>query len=163
MFEFIDNMVDIEETSRKKGSGMTLLKDQANRDFLTRYCQLSLEKGWLDYSTINLNGTRIAYLLGFLYDKKYYAYSMAFNEDFHEASPGKLLLNEKIKWCFENAESVQEFDFLRGGTYVKSLWTSDIRKHIRIVFFNNSLYSNLIKYAVFRIRPRIKKLLTRNQ
>lgn len=161
--EFIDDMTSTEAKSRKKGSEKTFLEDHANRDFLIRFCWLSLEKGWLDYSTIHINGTRVAYLLGFLYDKKYYAYNMAFQEDFHEASPGKLLLNEKIKWCFGNAESVQEFDFLRGGTYIKSLWTSENRKHVRIVFFNGSVYSNIIRYAVFRIRPRIKKLLKKNQ
>jgi CelD/BcsL family acetyltransferase involved in cellulose biosynthesis len=87
---------------------------------------------------------------------------MAYAEDYHEASPGKLLLNDKIKWCYEQKNEIKEFDFLRGDFYIKSLWASESRQHIRIVFFNDSVYSDLIRLTVFRARPFIKNFIRKD-
>lgn len=154
--KMIATMENIEATGRKADTEKAFFLSKVNKNFLTRFCKICLENQSLDYSIITINDKPIAYLLGFLYNNKYYAYNNAFSEDFRRASPGKLLLNEKVRWCFDNIESVKEFDFLRGEAYIKSLWTSKSRQHVRIVFFNNSLYSRFIRYMVFSIRPKIK-------
>lgn len=159
----VESMELIERTSRKSSTQKAFFAPIGARDFILKFCKLCQQNDWLDFSRITLNDKPIAYLLGFLYGNKYCAYNMAFSEDFHEASPGKLLLNEKIKWCFEHIDIAEEFDFLRGDTYIKALWTSDNRVHLRIVLFKNSLYSKVIRFAVFHIRPAIKRILKRDR
>jgi CelD/BcsL family acetyltransferase involved in cellulose biosynthesis/GNAT superfamily N-acetyltransferase len=149
----------VEKVSRKEGTEKGFLADNLNKEFLSRFGEVCSGKGWFDYSMINLEGSTIAYLIGFIYNSKYYAYNMAFNEAYHEASPGKLLLNEKIKWCFQEPNRIDEFDFLRGAFYLKSLWATDSRQHYRTVMFRRSLYTVIIRAAVFRVRPIIKKAI----
>lgn len=161
--EVLTLMTNIEEKSRKQGTEKEFFLTKENSDFLSKVCQLCSENGWLDLSMISLNEAPIAYLLGFFYNNKYYAYNMAYVEDFHEASPGKLLLNEKIKWCHQQSTRPKEFDFLRGDSYIKSLWTSESRQQVRMVFFNGEVYSNIIRYAVFHVRPLMKKVLRKEK
>jgi CelD/BcsL family acetyltransferase involved in cellulose biosynthesis len=149
---------EIERKSRKEGTEKIFLSDPSNREFLCRFGETSVQNGWFDYSKIVLNNSVIAYLIGFVYDGKYCAYNTAYDKGFFEASPGKLLLNEKIKWCFRNADHANEFDFLRGDFYVKSLWATDSRQHYRIVIFKPSMYSSLIKATVFGVRPILKRI-----
>jgi CelD/BcsL family acetyltransferase involved in cellulose biosynthesis len=157
----VDWMENIEAKSKKQGTEKVFFTE-INKEFLKKLCNLCAGERWLDYSTICINGVQAAYLFGFLYNNKYYAYNTAYLEEFDGVSPGKLLLNEKIKWCFEQSERPKEFDFLRGDFYIKSLWSSESRQHVRMVFFNGTAYSKMIRLAVFRARPMIKKVLRKD-
>lgn len=157
--DLIISMKNIELESRKNHTEKAFLSIEKNREFLIKFCTCCLQNQWLDCATITMNGESIAFLLGFVYANKYHAYNMVFSEQFYQSSPGKLLLNEKIKWCFDQNNSVQEFDFLRGAFYIKSLWTTEKRQHLRCLFFKNTLYSRLLEFLVFGIRPRIKSVL----
>jgi CelD/BcsL family acetyltransferase involved in cellulose biosynthesis len=84
---------------------------------------------------------------------------MAFDDSFLGLSPGKILFQEKIKSLFQQAVEVKEFDLLRGGSYIKSKWTSAYRQHLRVIFFNQKIYTRFIMILVFYIRPFIKKIL----
>jgi CelD/BcsL family acetyltransferase involved in cellulose biosynthesis len=155
----VDMMAGIDGKSRKEGHGISFYSATGNREFMHTFLSLSKGKQWLDFTSASLNGTLIAYLLGFHYNNTYIAYNTAFSEEFHEASPGKLLLHEKIKWCFDKKRLVSEFNFSRGDTYIKTLWATQAREQCRIVFFKNTLYSQLIRHAVFTIRPAIKAFI----
>jgi CelD/BcsL family acetyltransferase involved in cellulose biosynthesis len=155
----VNLMVEIDGRSRKEGPGISFYASTNNRDFMGNFVKLAKDMGCVDFTSVSLNGCAIAYLLGFQYNNTYIAYNMAFSEDFHEASPGKLLLHEKIKWCFDSTGCVGEFNFSRGASYIKKLWTTEVRQQVRIVFFKNTLYSQLIRHAVFTIRPAIKAFI----
>jgi len=119
------------------------------------------EKPQIDYSALWLGGEPAAYLLGFVYHNTYYAYNTAFAERFSDISPGKVLLHEKIRWCFLNNDRIREVDFLRGDAYLKSKWARNSRRHVRLALFKKSPYSYLLRCIVFRIRPVIKGYLGR--
>jgi CelD/BcsL family acetyltransferase involved in cellulose biosynthesis len=158
----IETLAKTEEQSRKQGA-KPFFSIRKNREFLIKFSHLCIPKGWFDFSTITVHDVPIAYLIGFRYNSKYYAYNMAFLEEYYAASPGKLLINEKLKWCFESSGAIMEFDFLRGDTYIKALWASAARQHSRLVLFDNSLYTRLIRLAVFRVRPMLKKLMKKQK
>lgn len=159
----VDVMTRIDSKSRKKDSNTTFYSIEDNRKFILELFRLSQEQNWLDFSSVNMDGTLIGYLLGFQYNNIYIGYNMAFSEDFHEASPGKLLLHEKLKWCFSNSSNITEFNFSRGASYIKALWAAEARKQFRMVFFKRSLYPQLIRFIVFYIRPAVKTLLRREK
>jgi len=149
----------VEKKSRKYGSDKAFLSHESNLKFLSLLISVSSAHEWVDLSLIEVNGRIICYLLGFRYRGRYLAYNMAYDEYFHQASPGKLLLNERIKWCFENRDKIHEFDFLRGDSYIKSLWTENRRENSRIIVFKTTPYSSLLFLVYGKIRPLIKKLL----
>ncbi|MFZ0945098.1 MAG: GNAT family N-acetyltransferase [Syntrophobacteraceae bacterium] len=110
-------------------------------------------------STLELNGETIAYLYGFVTDRVYHAYNMAFLPEYARVSPGKFLMQEAIEHCIR--EGLSEFDFLRGGSYIKSKWTDRHRRQEHLTIFRNSLLNRVHGWAIFDLRPKIKPLLSR--
>ncbi len=157
--EELEKLVTIESKSRKTKTQKTFLSKSENLKFLCEFFQFGAQKNWLDLTELSLNSALIAYLIGFRFDNHYYAYNMAFDENFMEISPGKILFQEKIKWCFQNYPQIREFDLLRGDSYIKSKWTGDNRQHYRMIFFNKRLYTKIIRFAVIIIRPLLKKII----
>jgi len=154
----LEKIFQLEMDSKKMGAGYALFADIRAQDFHKMFSKYCLENGWLNISYLTLNGNPISYLIGYRYNNKYLAYNIAYVPEYYRASPGKLLLHETIKHCFEN--NLQEFDFLRGETYIKNLWSENIRTNYRIVLFNRGLKAKLLKAFVFSIRPIIKNQLS---
>ncbi len=157
--EIMYTIKTIEDNSRRLGTQKAYFTDDKNMIFMKSFLESCLKNKWFDFSHISLDGKIIAILLGFIHNNKYYAYLMTFDEEYYNLSPGKLLLNEKIKWCFEHGDEVNEFDFSRGDSYIKSRWTQVNRQHQRLIYFKGSSYSQLIKTVVYKIRPLIKKYI----
>jgi CelD/BcsL family acetyltransferase involved in cellulose biosynthesis len=153
-------MREIESRSRKNDTEKAFWAQDGNREFLTCFASRAAEHGWLDFTTLRLKGIPIAHLLGFSYNGSYSAYNTAYIDAYFDVSPGKLVIHEKIKWCFDQGASIREFDFLRGAFYIKSLWATDVRQHRRLVGFRDSLYAKTLKFAAFRVRPLLKKFMT---
>jgi hypothetical protein len=99
-------------------------------------------------------GEMIAYLYGYVYKNKYYAYNMAYSSEAVKYYPGKLVLNEGMRQCKEN--SIEEFDFLRGATYLKSKWTKESRQQENICYLKNNPTNWFYSFLVFWLRPVIK-------
>lgn len=108
-------------------------------------------------STLELNGEIIAYLYGFIADKVYHAYNMAFLPNYSRLSPGKLVMQNTIEYCI--GEGMDEFDFLRGSSYIKSKWTDLNRQQHHLTIFRNTLFNRLHAWLIFALRPRLKPLI----
>ena len=126
---------------------------------MRHFLRLARERKWVSFLTVEGEGEIVAYLLGFSYDRSYLAHNMAFIEKISESSPGKLLLHHAIQRCFDKSEMVSEVDLSQGDTYLKSLWCSKARPHWRVVQFGPGVYYKFLRWLVFGIRPRIKRIL----
>jgi CelD/BcsL family acetyltransferase involved in cellulose biosynthesis len=157
--EIVDVMREIEASSRKEDTEKEFVGKQENSRFLKTFFKISSESEWVDFSVITVGDEVAAYLLGFVYNRKYCAYSTSYRNKFYQGSPGKLLLNEKLKWCFSKHGELEEFDFLRGSSYVKSLWSDVERQHMRMMLFKKSAYGKLLRSVGFKVRPMAKNLL----
>ena len=158
----LDNIEDelgelfkIELKSKKNNAGTAFFADERARIFqqiVSKYCT---ERGWLNISCIKVNKNPVSYLIGYIYNNTYLAYNMAFLPEYYRASPGKLVLHETIKHCFNR--NLREFDFLRGDTYIKNKWAKTSRTNYRIVIFNKGIKASVLRRAVFTIRPFLQK------
>ena len=101
----------------------------------------------------------VAYTLGYLFDDKYHGYNTAFRAGYESGSPGKWVIHQTIREAF--GRGLREFDFLRGGLELKAKWRPSARYNVRLVLFAGRPKTRLLKEAVFRVRPRIKKLISR--
>ncbi len=100
--------------------------------------------------------TLLAYLYGFIYKNKYYAYNTAYSAEEQKHSPGLLVFRETIKYCKE--QGVEEFDFLRGAMQIKKHWAKDsIRKQYNLYWLKNKPINWLYAAAVLIFRPFLKK------
>lgn len=106
-------------------------------------------------STLKRNDRLIAYCYGFIYDKSYYAYNTAFHSEYAWYSPGKIILNESIRKSIELG--CHEFDFLRGASPLKKIWSKDSRQQLHIYHLNRHPINSLYIFAEFFIRPFLKR------
>jgi CelD/BcsL family acetyltransferase involved in cellulose biosynthesis len=153
----IAEMLALENCSHKPEAGTALLSRAGAPEFLRSFIRLAGARGWVDYATLDLDGRALGYLLGFVRNGSYVGYSMAYAPEAAEAGPGKLLMNEVIRWYFEHPGTIEEFDFSRGETRIKRLWCSEARRQVLLVAFRPGAYPALLRTAVFRVRPLIKR------
>ena len=72
-----------------------------------------------------LNEEVISIHYGFEHNNRYYYFGSAFNKNYNEYSPGKILLNEIISECFESSMLL---DFQKTEDAYKLEYTSKIAK-----------------------------------
>jgi CelD/BcsL family acetyltransferase involved in cellulose biosynthesis len=157
-----DQIVSIESRSRKAHTDKLFLQNCDNLTFLKHFYNRCKHHNWFDISVLTIDFQPIAYLLGFKYKNIFLAYNMAYNKDYHVASPGKILLNKKIKNCFDFSSSINIFDFSRGDFYIKHLWAQKSLQQQRLYIFKTSFYSFFLYIISMRFRPLIKRLLKKH-
>jgi len=108
-------------------------------------------------TTLELNEKVIAYLYGFIIDGVYHAYNTAFLPEYVRFSPGKLTIQETINYCI--TEKLQEFDFMRGNSYIKSKWSNVVRKQFHLTIMEEDFLNRLHRQLIFRVRPALKIFL----
>jgi CelD/BcsL family acetyltransferase involved in cellulose biosynthesis/glycosyltransferase involved in cell wall biosynthesis len=79
-----------------------------------------LEKGWLRFHGLRLDGRLIALIFAFTARHTTYAYLGAFDPDYAKLSPGTVLMARAIEQAI--AEDNRHFDFLRKEEGFKHLW-----------------------------------------
>lgn len=134
------------------------------RDFIRVLSIVLGEKGWLDFSYLELNKKMVACHFGFRYNKKLYYYIPTFDPEFAVYSPSKILI---MKMIDESAkEKIEEFDFLRGLEPYKMAWTRLCRPIYNLRLYSKSKFSKYLGfiYGAARdsytrdIKPKLKKI-----
>jgi len=147
---------ELEKASEKAGRIERLvLGDQYQYDF-----QEGLARNPSNHKVLLVGlvreGKLLAYLYGFIYKNKYYAYNTAYSTEEQKHSPGLLVFRETIKFCKEH--DVLEFDFLRGAMQIKKHWAKDtLRKQNNVFWLKHKPTNWLYDFAVFKLRPFLKK------
>ena len=99
----ISDIREIERSSSKAVKGVDLVFDEDDK---MGFQQKLIDNSGSDYKVLltllKLDRQIIAYLYGFIYNNKYYAYNISYLPEYAEVSPGKLLMNESIKFVIEN-------------------------------------------------------------
>lgn len=111
-------------------------KDSFIRDF---FCTDKTDNKLLCYTAYN--GTVTAYDLALLSKDKMILWNCGFDPDYSEYSPLKLLINEIIKYSFDNG--YKYVDFLRGKDPYKTEWTDDLSVNYNSTF-NKSAKAKII-------------------
>lgn len=81
--------------------------------------------------TMNVGGQPVGSLYGFPFRDTYYLYSIGYDPEFAEVSPGFLLVAHAIEDCI--SRGFREFDFLRGEEDYKFRWKPAVHQNYRIV------------------------------
>jgi CelD/BcsL family acetyltransferase involved in cellulose biosynthesis len=71
-------------------------------------------------AALTLDGRPVAAEIGFRYQRRFYSYLGAFDWELRDFSPGKLQLDEALKWCLTNG--IEVYDLLSDPSAYKSDW-----------------------------------------
>lgn len=106
-------------------------------------------------SLLRIKGRIAAYALTFLYDRTLHAYNWAFLPEYRKGSPGKFVVHQVFRYA--HGLGASEFDLLRGDYFMKREWKPLERKNVRCALFSTSPKAQALRWAVFHVRPRLKR------
>lgn len=156
ILEQLDEAIAVEAASHKARQGRAFYADPANREFMRRLLAAPGAIRPLLF-TLRVQQRLVSYILGFVYGGVYHAYNGAFLPGYAKGSVGKWLFHQTVRHAFENG--LRGFDFLRGASYLKTRWRPEDRPQVRAVAFQPGLAAELLRLAVFRVRPWMKRRL----
>ena len=152
--EIFSNLNLIEGSSWKAERQSGIFSKEDTMNFHREIFNTFSKKRWLDLSILSLDKKPIAYVYNYLYGKRSYGYSMAFNKEYSKLSPGTVL----TCWVLRDslARDILEYDFSRGEGLYKQGLTQDFKVHNRIRVFRNGLYGRFLYCLQSRVMPYMK-------
>jgi len=158
--------IDIKNSSFRPSDLIKKKISVLNKNFFRQ----SIEKNFIDFfdtlilhfpdriklSVLKIDKEIVAANLGFLKNGKFYYYMPTlFTNNYNKYSPGKILINELIKWSIKN--KIKVFDFGLGEENYKKYWSNRAESLFRYFYTKN--LKGLITLRIIKIYLFIKNFL----
>jgi CelD/BcsL family acetyltransferase involved in cellulose biosynthesis len=104
--------------------------DPRVKEFYREVAWKFLDRGWLYFSTMNVDGRLVSALYGCIFNRKMYFISSARDTRYSKYSVGQLHMMQVIKEAV--SRNLTEFDFLQGDEPYKFYWTRAARSYMRV-------------------------------
>ncbi len=115
--------------------------DPRNKEFYRDIATQFLERGWLHFSCLTVDGEMASAEYGFVYGRKFYAATAARDPRYSKYSVGHLHCMFLIRETIE--KGLREYDLLRGDEPYKFYWTKLARRYMQITIIRRSPCSRL--------------------
>jgi len=113
-----------------------IFSDSNMKAFYVDITNRFLEKDWLHFSILTVDGKIAGAEYGFVYNRKLYGFTTARDPLYYKYGIGHLHRMFQIKDAIE--KGLQEFDCLRGDEPYKYHWTKSARRCMRVVIVKKS-------------------------
>ncbi len=110
------------------------IRNETGQKLLNEAIRTWAQEGILRIPVMKMNGTIVAFCLGFIKDARFYYYIPSFDPAFVQASPGKLLVEYILK-SFPDL-GIHEIDFMKGEERYKLEWSDTFRQNYRLLLWN---------------------------
>jgi CelD/BcsL family acetyltransferase involved in cellulose biosynthesis len=107
---------------KERGLAHAVLESDVAFGFLADAALAGQADGTTVVSRLFLDGRPVATGLGFLFKGRFNYYLGAFDNDLQEFGPGRLQMEEALRWCF--AHGVAVYDMMPPDTAFKAIWTT---------------------------------------
>jgi CelD/BcsL family acetyltransferase involved in cellulose biosynthesis len=116
-------------------------------------------RGWLYVALMELGDRPIAWRLGFRCGKKLWGFLTAYDHGYSHLSPGTMLMPSVVDYGFSHGYN--EYDFLRGEESYKSRWSTGVHQSYWLRIWSRSWISRAHAFFHLDVRPKVKRLLRR--
>lgn len=93
------------------------------RAFINNVVQNAFDTEHLFFSKLSVGDNIVAAGLGYKYGTEFTFHMFTYDAAWQNYSPGRLLLENIVKWCFDNGVTL--FDFMPGEEIYKGIWAND--------------------------------------
>lgn len=114
-------------------------------EFYKKMAACALEKGWLGFFILRVNGEDIAAQYGYIHNKTFSSLQEGFSPE-GPSGCGNILRLHVIRWCIQNG--CEEYDFLGGYSEHKKNWLAEKRRGYSL-FLGRTYYKNIF----FKLLP----------
>ena len=150
----MDQMVSLKRARYRATGARDIFRDERRGEFYQEVALKLLERGWLDLSYLELNGTVMAIHFGFVHSNRFFHYMPSFRQEYAHFSPGRLLVDHQVRWAFE--AGLEEFDFLMGADQYKYEWTDTFRTMYSFSLHGEGLRAKMLHQLQDRVLPALK-------
>jgi CelD/BcsL family acetyltransferase involved in cellulose biosynthesis len=110
--------------------GSTALYSASLREFHEAWTRVALERGWLRFFLLRLDGRPVGAIYGFRYGGAFAFYQTGFDPAYARHGIGQVMIGLSIKAAIE--EGADEYDLLHGTERYKSDWARSMRDLSRV-------------------------------
>lgn len=153
--DFLKDIGSLEMAGYKSGEGKAFFADPRNAEFIRRYLETAPSDSPV-LTVLEIDGRLIAYIIGFVHGHTFYAYNTSYDEGLRKAGPGKYVYSRAIRYAFQRQLGV--LDFARGTSLIKERFGGEANTNVRAVYFYPSIKGFVVRQAVFRLRPWLKRV-----
>ncbi len=144
--EALEKIFAMDERGEYHGASRTRPFDSVvGQSFFREVCGKFSKRGWLFIGLLEVSGELVAYRLCFRYRGVHSDYFPGFDPEYFKLSPGRILMAEIARDCFESGQ--KEIDFLRGFEDWKRDWTDTFRMNATLTVENSSWRSKGARFA----------------
>lgn len=129
----LDDALAVEARSWKSRAGTALVQDSLRLPFFRVYAAAAAASGSLRVSFLRIGGRLAAMQLGVESGSALWLLKIGYDEEFHRASPGELLMLEAIRHAAELG--LRSFELLGAAGAWSRRWTRTERASVRAAFF----------------------------
>jgi len=137
----LSRFIDLHERRWQSANVKGVFSDPKMEGFYRDIAARFVNKGWLHFSCLVLDGEVVSAEYTFIYNHKFYCTTSARDIDYSKYNVGHLHQMFLIKYAIE--KGLREFDFLKGDEPYKFHWTASSRKYINFVMGKKGLCSGL--------------------
>ena len=149
---------DVEKDSWKFRNGTAIISNESEQKFYMSvfklYSSISEARGYVLYH----NNIPVAYVLGVVFGKTYYALKTSFKESVSNLSPGTVLFYRMLEKLHSDSTSLSRVELLGGDARWKSELCTDADCYCTYVLYPISPLSLLYVAGYKYLRPIIKRL-----
>ena len=117
--------------------GSTAFYSGSLREFHEAWTRLALDRGWLRFFLMRLDGRPVGAIYGFRYRGTFGFYQTGFDPAYARHGIGQVMIGLSIKSAIE--EGADEYDLLHGTERYKSDWARSMRELSRVEAYPPSL------------------------
>jgi hypothetical protein len=129
---------------------------ERDRDFNRDIAKLASDRGWLRFGFLFFKGIPIASQKWIVHGKTAYIWSLVYDEEFKNFSPGSILSSDICRYVIDQ-DRVTEIDYLVGDEPYKKFWTPSRRERRGITIFNNNLKGKSLSFLMTELLPYFEK------
>jgi CelD/BcsL family acetyltransferase involved in cellulose biosynthesis len=146
----------VENSGWKGKSGSSMSSKQVLGRFFEVYSALACRENILRICFLLLEDRPVAMLIGLEYAKRFWVLKIGYDEAYAEYSPGIQVVDETIKYSFDN--QLESYEFLGSDDPWIHMWHVNLRQHISVGMYPAN-YSGLLALGsdVFRSGRNIVK------
>jgi len=95
-------------------------------DFVHDFAQSALKSNHLLFAKLSVDGNIVAAGLGYKFGTEFVLHNFTYDAAWQNYSPGRLLLEKMVGWCFDNGVTLFDFmpDFMLEKVSYKTLWAN---------------------------------------
>lgn len=119
----LEAMLTLKSTQLRQTNQIDWPAMPGRRDYVRALVERLTPTGQAMLSTLDLNGTPIAYQLSFIDRRRLYSFVMSYDPEFRDFGPGRALLLRIIEWSY--AQGLDVYDMTYGDEDYKLVWGNE--------------------------------------